>query len=82
MKNKYFVYEIYVCNQVTGQTGWDIKFIGVKADTRKEAREKLNKFPHFDCVILWDFESEYEETADFFELDGHRGEKIVNRIEL
>jgi len=37
-------YEIYVRNPLTGERGWDIKFVWSN-------RAMIESYPHFDCVI-------------------------------
>ena len=39
------VYEIYTKNPITGEGGWDIKFV------EAESREQVKSFPHFDDII-------------------------------
>lgn len=54
-------FEVYTCNEITGEGGWDIKFITVFAPSTKEARQLLQTMPHFDCVILHNFSIDMEE---------------------
>ncbi len=77
--NHYYNFEIYTKNIATGEGGWDIKFICVKADNIKEAKERLEYYPNFDEIILFDFHMDFQENCDFFELDGHRGDRIVEK---
>jgi hypothetical protein len=47
-----FSFEIYTKNPVTGETGWDIKFVRAFGKTKKEAINWLkNEVPHFDEII-------------------------------
>jgi len=47
-----FTFEIYTKNPLTGETGWDIKFVRAFGETKAEARNWLeNTFPNFDCEI-------------------------------
>ena len=41
------IYEIYTKNPITGETGWDIKFVYATINT-------IKSLPHFDCVITVD----------------------------
>lgn len=52
MKNLYLI-EFYTNNLTTGESGWDINFAWVHADTRNRAFEKLklSQGARFDCVI-------------------------------
>lgn len=52
MLKKLWVYETYTCNPVTGDGGWDIKYVAVVAENKEQARELVKTFPHFDCIIL------------------------------
>ena len=52
-------FEIYVCNPETGKSGWDIHYVSVKAKDWKHAKERLeNEYPHFDCVVLKNYQVE------------------------
>lgn len=42
----YNTYEVYLCNEETGEGGWDIEFISAPN------AEALRTMPHFDCIIL------------------------------
>jgi hypothetical protein len=53
-----FEYEIYTKNPITGQPGWDIQFITIIANSRKEAKELLRRHPNFDCIITVEFDAE------------------------
>lgn len=52
---KAYNYEIYTVNEQTGETGWDIKFRTIFAETREEAKQILKNSPFFDCVILFNW---------------------------
>ena len=81
-KNLYFNFHVYTCNPETGEGGWFIKFVCVKANDKAEAKERLKLFPHFDEIILFDFQTPYEENCDFFEIKGWRSDEIISRITL
>ena len=51
METKSFCWECYTCNELTGETGWYIKYITVFANDKQAAKDKLKLFPHFDCII-------------------------------
>lgn len=70
-QNLYFNYEIYTIDPISKQDGWDIECVSVKANSRIEARDKLNQYPYFDCVILLNYQSIENETCDFFTTDRH-----------
>ena len=53
----YNIYEVYLCNPETGQSGWDIKYIGAPN------AEALKTMPHFDCVILKQWTNQTLEEA-------------------
>jgi len=57
MKNLYLV-EFYLKNSFTGETGWEIKFAWVGADTLAQARAKVAAVKNFDCVISADQQAE------------------------
>ena len=44
-KEGFNTYEVYTKNPITGERGWDIKFV------EAENEEQLQQFPNFDCVI-------------------------------
>jgi len=77
--NCYYNFEIYTCNKKTGETGWDIHYVDVKAETRAQARENIKKYPYFDCVILFNHKTTIDETADFLQTSN---DTIINRITL
>lgn len=64
-------FEIYTVNELTGETGWDIKFRYVLGEY-KEARKELKNTPFFDCVILYDF------TIDIDNVDEEVKEQLIN----
>jgi hypothetical protein len=78
--NTYFNYEIYTYNNDMTISGWDIKTISVKADTKAEANEKIKNYPLFDCCILYNFMSKENETAQFLETECYPHYKVINRI--
>lgn len=41
----YTIFEIYVKNAITGESGWTIE--NVMADSRNH----VEQYPHFDCII-------------------------------
>lgn len=41
---KFNIYEIYTSHPVTGESGWDIKFV-------RATVEGIKSFPNFDCII-------------------------------
>lgn len=52
---KEYNFEIYTKHPETGKTGWDIKFASVFAASKDEAKVLLKDYPHFDCIILFNF---------------------------
>ena len=79
--NKYFNFEIYTIDPITGTAGWEINMVSVKADTKLLAKNKLYDYPNFDCVILYNFEHEAVESADYLLTDNYEGFKILKRID-
>jgi hypothetical protein len=65
MKNTYYNFEIYTLHPETGESGWDIEFLNVRANTKTEARELLAKYPLFDCIILFNHRHELESNELF-----------------
>lgn len=61
-QNKKFGFEVYTVHPVTKDGGWDIKFVEVIANDKKEAREILKTWELFDCVILFNYEVKQEAT--------------------
>ena len=50
-KNEYSV-EYYTKHPQTGETGWDISYITLRADSKKDIPAKLKNYDkNFDCVI-------------------------------
>jgi hypothetical protein len=82
MNNRYYVFETYMLNSLTGETGWDIKYIGVKADKKSEAKLKIKSLPNFDEIILFNYTDLFNEDCDFIELDSYRWGDIINRITI
>lgn len=81
MKNLYFNFEIYTCNPKNPKEGgWDIMSVSVKAETKVEAREKLKNFPLFDVVILFNFQHEEEEDANFLTTELWPKYKVLERM--
>jgi hypothetical protein len=78
--NTYFNFEIYTACPKTGVSGWDIKNVSVKAETRKEAREKVKTFPYFDCIINFNFEHKENETVNFLIADHYPTYKIIKKF--
>lgn len=62
---RYYNYEIYVKHPTEDIDGWDIEFVSVLANSRKDAREKLNGYPRFDCVISFNYSHEIKEILTF-----------------
>jgi hypothetical protein len=91
-QNQYFNFEIYTCNDAPVKegiykgakigeiSGWDIKMVSVKADTKQEARQELKKYPLFDCIILFNFQHKENETANFLVTETYPEFKIIERI--
>jgi len=48
-------YEIYTINPKTGETGRDIHYVSVLAETKKEATKLLTKYPNYDCIISYNY---------------------------
>jgi hypothetical protein len=78
--NKYFNFEVYTIDPITKTTGWDILMVSVKAENIQEARENLRFFPNFDCRILYNFQHDENETADFLVCKNYPIFKIKDRI--
>ncbi len=68
-QDKAYNFEIYTCDEVTGETGWNIHYVSVVADSKSSAKEKLKEYPHFDCVILFNYCVPIEEDREEFCLD-------------
>lgn len=64
---KEFNFEIYTCNEETGETGWEIHFVSVIAENKKDALTELQNYPNFDCVILLNYETEFTSHKDIIE---------------
>ncbi len=78
--NKYFNFEIYTKDPNTLTCGWDIFCVSVKAETKAEAKENLKKYPFFDVIILFNFEHNEQEIANFLETELYPNFKIIKRI--
>lgn len=62
MKKRAWNFEVYTCNPITGQEGWDLIFVSVFADNKQEAKDNLKKFvPDFDEIILFNRVTELDE---------------------
>ncbi len=46
-----YCFEIYTVNPETKEGGWDIVNVIVPAISTTDAREKIKKYPLFDCII-------------------------------
>ena len=77
---KYYNFDIYVMDIVTKQTGWEIEMVSVKAGNINLAKILLNNYPNFDCVILFNFEHNEDETADFLKTENYPKFKILKEI--
>jgi hypothetical protein len=55
MSIKHYQFEIYTKNPTTGESGWEIKFRNVAADSFERAKEILRGSPHYDVTILLEF---------------------------
>lgn len=60
---KQYKFECYFKNPLTGESGWDIKFICIFAIDKVVAKILLRKMENFDCIILYEGE-EYFNLAD------------------
>jgi hypothetical protein len=79
---KYFNFEIYTSDPVTGTTGWKIEMVSVKSETIQEARIKLKDYPFFDCIILFNYSHQENQTADFLVIQDYPKFKILKKITL
>ena len=91
-QNKYFNFEVYTFNDVEvtegvykgakiGEvSGWNIKMVSVKANTKDEAKKELKNYPLFDCIILFNFEHKENETAKFLNCQCYPNFEILERI--
>lgn len=71
---KAFNFEIYTLNPITKETGWEIEFPTVYANSYQHAIEILkNDYPDFDCVILFNWVTE---------LDGSQLKDVLNGIKF
>lgn len=55
-------FEVYTKNPITGECGWDIKFVSVIAEDKEKAREVLKTWSLFDVVILHNYSVELPDT--------------------
>lgn len=79
--NTYFNFEIYTSNPKNPkETGFDIFFVSVKAETISEAKENLKKFPNFDCIILFNYTQKEPETDLFLIHKGYMNHEITLRL--
>jgi len=78
---KYFNFEIYTIDPITKTTGWDIKMVSVKADSIETARKEIKDLPNFDCIILFNFSHEENETARFLFTENYPIFKIIERCD-
>jgi hypothetical protein len=78
--NKYFNFEIYTSDPITGTTGWEIEMVSVKAETKIDAKEKLKDYPNFDVIILFNFSHEEEEKSSFLQTQNYPEFKILKRL--
>lgn len=83
---KQYNFECYTSNPLDGETGWDIKFIGVFATSKEEAKELIKGFPHFDCRLTYNFggleiDGEeldlYNDGVKFFERHSYMNNTII-----
>ncbi len=52
---KEYNFETYTLNPETGETGWDIVWVSVIANTREEAIQFLKTWDLFDCIITYTY---------------------------
>lgn len=83
---KQYNFECYTKHPQTGETGWDIKWVGVFADSKEDARELLKSFPNFDCVLTFNFGGLdldgleldlFNNGIRFFERQGYMNPEII-----
>ena len=55
-----FNWELYTINPETKETGWDIKFASVIAESHEQAKEILKQWPLFDCIILHNYSTRFD----------------------
>jgi hypothetical protein len=68
---KAFNYEIYTKNPITGEGGFNIRFVSVFAEDHRKAKEVLRSVPNFDIVILFNFETDLDDREEVFYSNGH-----------
>jgi hypothetical protein len=78
--NKYYNFEIYTSDPISGTTGWEIEMLSVKAETKQDAKEKLKDYPNFDVIILFNFSHEEDENSDFLVTENYPNFKILKRL--
>lgn len=78
--NTYFNFEIYIYNNDMTISGWEIKMISVKADTKTQAKELLKKYPLFDCIILFNFQHNENENFNYLETENYEHFKILKKF--
>lgn len=83
---KQFNFEVYTKHPLTDESGWDIKWVGVFAESKEQAKELLKSFPLFDFIITFNFggldldgeELElYNGGVTFFERAGYMDNAII-----
>ena len=57
-------YEIYTCDPLTGQTGWEIEHV-------RSTDDLIKSFPQFDCIITRN-DSAYAQCIDFLDLNNRK----------
>lgn len=68
MKRYAITFEIYTSNPLTGERGWQIKFVTVvNVDGSEHATELIKQYPHFDCVILTQAAESMQDDKRFLE---------------
>ncbi len=68
---KYFIFEIYTCNELTGEKGWEIKFVAVCAKDTTTAKRLVKDYPNFDTVISFSHEETFPFGDIFMDLTEH-----------
>lgn len=63
---KAYNFEVYTCHPSTGESGWEIEFPDVVAESKKEAKLLLKRWPLFDCIILFNHETETEKEKGIY----------------
>lgn len=65
-------FETYTKNPETGESGWDIYFVSVIADSKVEAKEILKEWDLFDEIILFNYCSDLPNSGVVID---HKGEE-------